>query len=395
MIRFRRYTSLWIIAFACSLFAESSTGTTQRSANPAMRSGGWAVDVHVADSGGSPIDDAYVWLGPQMTVYDISDSGGDATLTSNFSTNFMVVVRHRLYGRVSPLYFDLTEDTNFTVVLPALTHIRIASYNMEGNRDNGKWNDEQILPLARVFWTVQPDVVLLQECPGSGFQFSEFAEQYLPGYESAESTEGYYIHNGICSFYPIYESFSEGGTLFTRDLFGARISIPPEDECTFLSAHYKAGSTTNDREQRNEEAEFTGEYCSNLHASATSYVFGGDLNDDPVYPRPPAVVFDILSSSGAELVRLDPRDDGGSTVTIPVISRRYDYLMPLSTIADDLVQSAVFRTETMQSLPPWLDETDSELASDHRMVYADIAVLPEPCVLMGILVLLVVYIRRI
>jgi len=366
MIRINRCIILVLLAGICCAFADTSV------------TAGYSVDVHVENSMGNPIDDAYVWLGPHMTVYDISDNSGDATLDSDFSTNYMLVVRHQLYGRVSPVYFDLTEDTNFTVVLPPLTYVRIASYNMEGNRNSGEWDDEQILPLARIFWTVQPDIVLLQECPENGYLFSDFAGQYLPGYESAESTEGYYIHNGICSFYPIEESFSEGGSVMTRDLFGARITINQETAYTCLSAHYKAGSSTSDREKRNGEAQFTGEYCSNLHASSVSYIFGGDLNDDPGYPRPPSVIFDILYNSGAQLVRLDPQDDNGSTVTIPVIPRRYDYLMPVSTVADDVLHTAVFRTETLQTLPAWLDRGDSEMASDHRMIYADIAVAPEP-----------------
>lgn len=350
--------------------------------------GAGTVDLHVENTVGNPVQDAYVWMGPHTAAFARTDFNGDALLENDFITNYMLVVRHRLYGRTSPAYINLASDTNLTLVLPPLTHVRIASYNMEGNRNSGEWDASQILPLARVFWTVQPDIVLLQECPGSGLLFTEFQERFMPGYASAESTEGFYIHNGICSFYPIEDSYSEGATVMTRDLFVTEININNIMSFTCLSSHYKAGSETSDRERRNQEAAYTGIYCSNLHAASTEFIFGGDLNDDPLYPRPPADVFGILNGSGADFVTLDPRDDNGSSVTIPVINRRYDYLMPVSSVADDEVNAAVFRTETMAVLPAWLDRDDCELASDHRMIYADIAVIPEPGSLLIIVICL-------
>ena len=163
----------------------------------------------------------------------------------------------------------------------------------------------------------------------------------------------------------------------TRDLFGAEIHIPNIHKVIFMSAHFKCCSGTEEGERRNEEAAFVGAYCSNLNAKSESFVFCGDLNDDPSYPRPPSNVHGILTNAGADLVELHPRDDDGSDITYPDY-RRNDFIIPVNHIAGIITTSYVFRTETMNNRPAWLALNDSAEASDHLLIYADINIIPEP-----------------
>jgi hypothetical protein len=68
--------------------------------------------------------------------------------------------------------------------------------------------------------------------------------------------------------------------------------------------------------------------------------------------------------------------------------------MPVSSVADDELDSMVFRTETMSTVPAWLTVDVCEQASDHRMIYADIAVIPEPGSLMCIMACLACALRK-
>ncbi len=344
-----------------------------------VRAAAFDVSVHVEDIGGVPVCDACVWLGPQTAMHARTDGNGDAAFVAVEEADYMIVVRHPDYGRTDARFVGLVGNTNVAFVLPPLSVIRVASYNVKGY---DAWDDSQILPLARVLWTVQPDIVCVQECPENGtptddIRLDEFQKTYLPGYTNIVSSVGGPIHNGIISFYPIEGSFSEGASEMIRDLYGAEIMLPHLHLATFMSAHFKCCGGTANGEKRNQEARFVGSFCSNLYVQDKLFVLGADLNDDPAYPRPPSNVHGILTNAGAGLVELKPRDDPGSPITYPA-ARRYDFIIPVSNIAELVVTTYVFRTDTMINRPAWLSPNETSEASDHCLIYADFLAVPEP-----------------
>jgi len=339
----------------------------------------FGISIHVQDSIGNPISDATVCLGVQTTLYAKTDFEGNATIAQPGNDNYLFIARHHNYGRTTPQYINTASQSNLTFVLPPITSLRVATYNMKGN---DFWNNSQIQPLAKTFWTVQPDVVCLQECPETGLLFEEFQRIYMPDYTSIVSRFGYKVYNGMLSFYPIESSWSYGISEMTRDLLSATIDVPGSISMTFLSAHFKCCSGDYEGNRRNEEAQFVAEHCSNLYAQGKMFFFAGDLNDDPGYPRPPSHVHSILliSNPAAHLVQLQATDNSGNIDTyIGYTDRRYDFLYPVNSLADKFIDSSIFRTGTMTNRPAWLSLDESEEASDHRMVYADFNIVPEGC----------------
>ena len=337
-----------------------------------------AVSIHVQDSIGDPIPDAMVGMGVQTTLYAKTDISGDAEIIQPGDDNYLFIARHYNYGRTNPQYINTATQSNLTFVLPPISTLRVATYNMKGY---DHWDNSQILPLARTFWTVQPDVVCLQECPETGLLFEDFQKIYMPDYTSIVSQFGYKIYNGMLSFYPIESSWSYGISEMTRDLYSATIDVPGGLSMTFLSAHFKCCTGEYEGNRRNEEAQFVAEHCSNLYVQGEMFLFAGDLNDDPDYPRPPSRVHSILliSNPAANLVQMDIRDERNNIDTyVGYTDRRYDFLYPVNGLAARFVEGCVFRTETMTNRPAWLSFNDSEMASDHRLVYADYNIVPEP-----------------
>jgi len=355
-----------------------------------------AVSIHVQNSIGDPIPGAMVCLGVQTTLYAKTDYAGNATISQPGDDNYLFIARHHNYGRTNPQYINTATQSNLTFVLPPFTYLRVATYNMKGN---DYWGNSQIQPLAKIFWTVQPDVVCLQECPETGLLFEEFQRIYMPDYTSIVSRFGYKVYNGMLSFYPIESSWSYGISEMTRDLLSATIDVPGSISMTFLSAHFKCCSGDYEGNRRNEEAQFVAEHCSNLYAQGKMFLFAGDLNDDPGHPRPPSRVQSILliSNPAAHLVQLQATDDGGDIDTyIGYTDRRYDFLYPVNSLADRFIDSSIFRTGTMTNRPAWLSIDESEEASDHRMVYADFNIVPEACsFIIYYLPFMIYYIRRI
>jgi len=334
-----------------------------------------AVDIHVQDSIGNPIPDAMVCLGVQTSLYAKTDSSGNAVISQPVNDTYLFMARHQNYGRTNVQYINTAIHTNITFVLPPITSLRVATYNMKGY---DQWSSSQIQPLAKIFWTVQPDVICLQECPETGLLFEEFQQFYLPCYTSIVSQFGYKVYNGMLSFYPIESSWSYGISEMTRDLFSATIDVPGNISMTFLSAHFKCCSGEYEGNRRNEEAQFVAEHCSNLYANGEMFLFAGDLNDDPDYYRPPSRVHSILliTNPAAHLVQLQAVDDSGNSDT-HIYYRRYDFLYPVDSLASRFIESSIFRTDTMTNRPAWLSVDESEDASDHRMVYADFTAVPE------------------
>ncbi len=356
------------------------------------------VTVEVKTLSDNPIPNAHVWINPYAVKTGITDSSGTVNFSNvNGNSNILVVARHRDYGRAEPLYWFVNSDTTFVIRLPERDYLRVATYNIKGY---DPWTEEQPAAVAKVFWTVQPDIILGQECRDSDMGYSDFQKKYMPGYTNVVSTKSVYLNNGIMSFYPIEEAWGYGWTEMTRDLYSAKIAINDSLSITFLSAHFKCCGGTNwndiaNGDIRNEEAQFTAEHCSNLYVQGEMFLFGGDLNDDSGHPRPPSRVHSILliSNPSAHFVQLDISDDGGDENTHDYY-RRYDYLYPVNDLADTFVDGRVFRSDTMTTRPAWLAENETEIASDHRLVYADFNILPEPCLFIIYHLLIIIYCLR-
>jgi len=337
------------------------------------------VTVEVEDKFGLPVSNAHVWINPYAVKTGITDGSGTVNFSNvNGDSNILVVARHRDYGRAEPLYWFVNSDTTFVIRMPERDYLRVATYNIKGF---DLWTEEQPAAVAKVFWTVQPDIILGQECRDSDMGYSDFQKKYMPGYTNIVSSKSSFLNNGIMSFYPIETSWGYGWSVMTRDLYSATIAVNDSLSITFLCAHFKCCDGDYEGNRRNEEAQFTAEHCSNLYAKGKMFLLGGDLNDDPGHPRPPSRVHSILlvSNPAAHLVQLSLADDTGDLDTyVGSPERRYDFLYPVDDLDAIFLGGHVFRTETMTNRPPWLSYDDSETASDHRLVYADFDIVPEP-----------------
>jgi endonuclease/exonuclease/phosphatase family metal-dependent hydrolase len=339
-----------------------------------LRAVAYDLSVHVQNVHGLPIQGAYVWLNPLAPQWAQSDAGGNATFTGVGGGNYLVVARHPSYGRADPQYPLLPVVTNVTFVLPNRTSFRIASYNMLGF--NG-WSAAQETALAKIYWTAQPDIACVQEAPDDPPRFETFVNAYMHGYTTVVSSVGGQIHNGVLSFFPIDATYSMGNAVMTRDLFVTQIAVMGVQSTTFMSVHLKAGGNYSDGERRNEEATYIGEYCSNLFRQGELFILAGDMNDDPDYYREPSRVHPILAEAGAGLVELSATDDDGNNETYSTYAR-YDFIVPVTGLAAKVLDTYIVRTDTMDARPSWLAYSDSDTASDHHMVYADIEIVPEP-----------------
>ncbi len=341
--------------------------------------------VQVRDALAQPVAGAHVWADDTAPRTGVTDAAGRCVLSNMPARVVLAVARDGRHGRAVPQRANCVTNVTLTFVLPHFSAFRCGAYNLMGYDG---WTTQQIAALTRILWTVQPDVLCLQECPDTGLTFSAFQSQRMPGYTNAVSWVGGPVRNGFLSIYPMVSTISYGASEMTRDAYTARIALPVMGDTTFISVHLKAGGTSNDGVIRNAEAAFVGALCSNLYRQATYFMLAGDCNDDPAFVRPPSDVHGILAAAGAGLVQLAPRDDSGSTATYPSFSRRYDFLYPAQPWSAFAATTCVVRTDTMTARPAWLAAGDSATASDHALIYADFLPIPEPC-LTGVLLLLV------
>jgi len=340
------------------------------------------VSVHVRNSLGAAATGALVWVDVENPTNLAVDANGTAVVTLTQGSNYLIVARHPALGRAQPLYPYINRDTNFTITLPPLTSLRVASYNFSGV---SAMPDSQVKALARILWTVQPDLLLAQETRTSTVALSAFRARFLSGYTNVQSAVGGTIRNAVVSFFPVMNTFSAGAAVMTRDLFGTEAVLPSVGNTTFMSVHYKAYKGTSEAATRDDEATFTATYCSNLNGQAKLYILAGDMNEDVADPTWLSHVHQILTNYNSGLKRLEPRDDTGDPATYPSYGSRLDYIYVCSAFLTYVQTARVFRTDTMVGRPAWLASTTSSIASDHSLVYADITLVPEPA---GVVMLL-------
>lgn len=272
---------------------------------------------------------------------------------------------------------------------PAARALVLLNWNVGGNgATDWSTNAPQVQAIGRIVSYLKPDVLTLQEIPfeQSG-QMDRFVERYLPGYFLARNsgTDGY-TRSVILSRHPIVRSTSwlDGASLsefgssarFARDLFEAEIAAPefPAPLHVFTT-HLKAGSTaTEDFERRSAEAGAISNFFVKTFLpsrGARPYVLTGDLNEDigrPSAKSRQAVQRLVNTATGLKLTTpTNPAngDDRTWSSRLASLSVRYDYVLPGTFLATNIVRSQVFRTATLNTLPPEVRREDDRTASDH------------------------------
>jgi len=353
---------------------------------PAAQAASARVTVRVETTLAQPITGALVWVNVDAPSNAYADASGNALVTVTTGTNYLMVARHAAYGRAPAQFPFIAGDTNITITLPVRTSLRVVSYNMYGM---SAWTDTKVKALARMLWTVQPDIIFAQETRTTTLALSVFQTRYLFGYTNAQSTSWGDIRNAVVSIFPLMNVFSAGTAVMTRDLFGAETILPGVGNTTIMSVHYKALKDASSAATRDDEARFTAAYCSNLNARAKLYLLGGDMNDDVSDPTWLSHVHQILTNYNSGLWRTEPRDDTGvaATYVSTIYTSRLDYIYVGQAFLPYVQAASVVRTATMTNRPVWLRTTSSNLASDHSMIYADITLVPEPACGLSLLLL--------
>jgi endonuclease/exonuclease/phosphatase family metal-dependent hydrolase len=335
------------------------------------------VTVRVENTLAAPLTGAIVWVNVDDPTNVYTDATGAATVSLTTGTNYLIVARHTSYGAAAPIFPFVTQDTNITIVLPPRTGVRVATYNFLGT---SPWTTSKTKALARILWSVQPDIIFAQETRTTSLALSTFQARYLFGYNQAQSTNWGDIRNAVLSFFPLMNVFMAGAPVMTRDLFGAETVLPGVGNTTIMSVHYKALKGTSEAATRDTEARFTAFWCSNLNVQAKLYMLGGDMNDDVDDATWLSHVHQILTNYNSGLKRTEPRDDSGKPATYVSSSytSRLDYIYLAGAFMPYVQTARVFRTDTLANRPVWLRTTSGSLASDHSLVYVDITLVPEP-----------------
>ncbi|MCX7847410.1 MAG: endonuclease/exonuclease/phosphatase family protein [bacterium] len=337
--------------------------------------GVFRVTIRVNDVYARPITGAWVWVDPGDPRAVQTGSNGVAEVELLTLKTNLIVVRHAKFGRAQPLFAYVHGTTNFQVTLPWRQDCRIATYNLNGYYP---WSTAQRTSLARVLWTVQPDIILAQESRTNELSLADFCTRYLRGYYYAQSPEGGPIRNGLIACFPLTNVVSAGAAVMTRDVYSARVLSEELEDARVCCVHFKAYKGEAEAAIRDAEAQFTAAYCSSAVARGELVILGGDMNEDIADPTWLSHVHSILASGIPGVMRLDATDDAGSPVTYPSWGSRLDYLYVSTNVHELIVTGRVFRTDTMLQRPPWLAWNESMIASDHTLVYADITVVPEP-----------------
>ena len=277
-------------------------------------------------------------------------------------------------------------DTNFAFSL--------LTYNVKGNgATNWGTNSPQVQAIGRELKYLQPDVITFQEIPFDlSYEMTNFVTAYLPGYALAQNsgTDGS-IRSSIASRFAItrstkwldgidlrsfgYSNANNSLDNFTRDLFEAEISVPgfPQPLHVFTT-HLKStqGTTYADAAAKRaaEAAAITNFFATNLFTQYPlhPFVLTGDMNDADTN----ALAIQRLISPPTGLRLTNPKNPTtGSINTFSIqasLSERIDFIFPSDLLYSNIRTSQVFRTDLLNPLPPNLNATDDEVASDHLPV---------------------------
>ncbi len=260
-------------------------------------------------------------------------------------------------------------------------------------------NAPQVQAIGRILSHLRPDVISLQEIPfpHTG-QLTNWLRAWLSGYQLATNsgTDGY-LRSAVFSRHPIrrstkwldgarLEAWGYAGT-FTRDLFEVELSIPGWAEPVHVfTVHFKSGSREEDLRRRSAEAAAVSNHLVTVFLPAhpgRPYLLAGDLNEDVLAP-PAGSLKPVgrLVNPATGLRLLSPRAPGSTSEKTwstrgPGLWYRYDYVLPGGLLFSNVVRAEVFRTATLQPLPPQLNRDDEVVASDHLPLWVEFG-LPAP-----------------
>ncbi len=351
---------------------------------------GSTVEFSVDADGSAPLIYQWKFNGTNLA------NGNNATLsltnvTSTNAGSYSVVVSN---------YAGTTNSAAATLTVepapPAA--LSLVNYNLHGNMvENWSTNSFQVKAIGRIVKFLNADVFTFQEIPATNtYQMTNFVKAFLPGYYLATNsgTDGFetnYIRSVIASRYPITRSQSwlDGANLdpfgytnsnFTRDLFEAEIAVPGLSQPVHVfTTHLKSGTgSSDDAAKRAAEARAISNFFVTVFLPAKGnrpYLLTGDLNEDinisATGSQQPIQKL-ANSATGLRLTSpLNPFTGNELTFSIQTPSgptRRYDYIMPGGLLFSNIVGSQVFRTDLLNPVPPGLNASDSEWASDHLPV---------------------------
>ena len=272
----------------------------------------------------------------------------------------------------------------------------LLTYNVHGNGlTNWSTNMWHVQAIGRQVQFLDPDILTFQEIPVTNdctAHMVDFVTAFRPGYHLVtNSTDDGFIRSVILSRFPIVASrswlhgcdlspFGYTNSGFTRDLFEAEISVPGFTQPLHVfTAHLKSGQDADAAAKRAAEAIAISNFFTTVYLPVQGqepYVLSGDFNEDILRPSEgnlSAVPQLVGPRTGLQLATpLNPFTDSEQTWSIQDtggLTRRYDYILPCASLASNVIDSRVFRTDLLSPPPPDLYGNDDKTASDHLPVF--------------------------
>lgn len=348
---------------------------------------------------------ASLWIDPAQET----DPAVTTSEASSSSTATKFAFRQGSSGSAQLTVDDLIVGESFQEVIStnpppqaplATPYLSILSYNAHGSTiPDWTTNSAQVQAIGRQIVHLDPDIITFQEIPITNNGWAEmpnFVLAFRPGFALAtNSAQDGFIRSVILSRFPITRSqswlhsadlkpFGYTNTAtsladnFTRDLFEAEIVVPGFAEPLHVfTVHLKSGSG-DDAKKRAAEARAVSNYFATTFVPAYSnrpYVLTGDVNEDLAQPSGDGLaIIQQLANNDTRLTLTTPRnavthefrtfsirDAGG-------LAKRYDYIMPCPLLSSNFAGGEVFRSDTLNPVPPNLFTNDSATASDHLPV---------------------------
>jgi len=264
----------------------------------------------------------------------------------------------------------------------ATTNLSIVTFNIMRFAESA--GDDQYNAVAKITRYLDADVYCFQEIRGGNPDIIlQLRDQYFKNYSvflvgNYPGDKDTFHNQAIMSRYPIIEAQFYSNVYydpflldFTRELLYVLIDVPCADKIAVFSSHFKQGTDTLEKEQREKEATMTRDIITNYCAKFPNnqIVMCGDLNTDDNYSGY-GDALKILTNSSAELRITNIKNPcSGSNITWQNSNyfRRFDYQLPNPRLT--VSSGIVFRTDTGCPLPDGFSTATSSNASDHFPVW--------------------------
>ena len=278
----------------------------------------------------------------------------------------------------------------FAAAANATTNLSIVTFNIKKFAE--AVGDDQYNAVAKIARYLDADIYSFQEIKGGNPDIIlQLRDQYFKNYSvflarNYPGDKDTFNAQAIMSRYPIIEAQLYSNAYyelysihmdFTRELLYALIDVPCADKIAIFSSHFKQGTESLEKVQREIEATMTRDiitnYCSKYPDN--QIIMCGDLNTDDNYSYGNALK--ILTNSSAELRLTDTIDPcSGSDITwlSGTYTRRFDYQLPNPRLV--VASGAVFRTDSGCPLPDGFYTSTSSNASDHFPVWQNYVLSP-------------------